>query len=422
MKNINKNLDYEIQNALNYLQSAINPELIDNAITTYSKGNYGYNKELQRLFDATIAYNPKLQSLIINRYSAVLGLEYEVNYENVPTKIKNYVKDLLKYTPLHIIIGNSLNALLRKFSICELFFEYSNGKYYIKDIKMHPCRYFEKSKFDNNFYLIPDNNSGFKATANSKNYYDSSFKINYDKVLVEQEPFFEMPLFTGILKLDIAKWWSITNWVRKNELAGKAGLIAKIPNGCDENSVEYQMAIKALKSIDENNWGVIWESTIIEDLNFNIQATQSFSSIIEYFDKLYSILILGQYATTEGANSTFASSKTQAEIAGKNIVKTDVIFVNNSINNFIEKMVRFTFGDVSNIDLPKYRLISDDLYENAKLDAMLFNMGFVPKKEYFQNVYKKDPNLFEVRDITNSKNEYTMEDNRLKTSDSPYND
>jgi len=366
---IKRNEKQLLSEMLYYLQSDITPKKIDEAMRAYSdKYTYGYSILLQSLFASITDSDLKVSALIQNRKSAIKSLNFTLNPpDDTPENIKEYVKDFIKKIYLPDFMDIIINARLRGFSVVEMDIQKVNGKLYpVGAFDEHDQKFFEKNPNNDQYYIYRQNT--YK--------YDAKNKIDGDNILIIEDLINDKILLTPILKLIVASYWTIADWINKNQLYGKPGIFYVLTSGnTDENSPEYKNAVKTLDQFVNNRISIV-SATSSDDKKFPIKSipndtrpTDSFEKFLRFNYDQQAQLILGTGAGTEQERyGTRSTATAKLSMIGENKVKDDMRFVNNILNNLINKFVHANFNtsfevpnDYFMLEMPK------DLHEKALL-------------------------------------------------------
>jgi len=392
-KKIKRNEKKLLDEMLYYLQSDITPKKVDDAMRADSdKYIYGHSIQLQSLF-ASIADNDlKVSSLIQNRKSAIKSLNFTLNPpDNTPSSIKSYVKDFIKKIYLPDLIDIIINARLRSFSVAEMNIQRINGKLYpVGAFNEHDQRFFEKNPENDQYYIYRQN--AYK--------YEVKNKIDGDNILIIEDLINDRILLTPALKLIIANYWTIGDWINKNQLYGKPSIFYVLTSGnTDENSEDYKNAVKALDQYVNDRIAIV-SAPSSDDKKFPIKSipndtrpTDSFEKFLRFnYDQLAQ-LILGTGAGTEQERyGTRSTATAKLSMVGENKVKDDMRFVNNILNSLINKFIHANFNtsfevpnDYFMLEMPK------DLHEKALLLKGVYEAtGIKVNKQYVADEFNID--------------------------------
>lgn len=166
--------------------------------------------------------------------------------------------------------------------------------------------------------------------------------------------YYDMTGFMGrVLRLYVAKLWTLTFFMQSIEHFGKPFIWATLPD-VNFKDPKFKAEMQAvLQQFSSRRWGVFPQELEIN----NLDATSGSGNAmhfdwLDYINTELAITIVGQNLSTEVSGGSFAAAITHAGVEER-IVEEDIEWIEEQINDeFIFWLVRLNYPDMPKEDFP----------------------------------------------------------------------
>lgn len=374
----------------NFLSMLPDPDPI---LTKIGKGNSAYYDLLT---------DSHLWSVIQQRKSGVLGLDFQLDKNDSNDILYNLVADLLNDSDIDIynVIDQVLDCVLFGYSVFEIMWEKKNG-YFI------PSQILEKPR--DWFYY--DNTNNLKLKKNGKDDIDLP---DYKFLVATHKKSYINPY--GQKTISRCFWpvsfkrGGLKFWVTFTEKYGMPYIIGKLPRGVEKE--KYNQLLLSLDNMVQDAVAVIPDDGSVEVKEFARQSSvESYERFLYFMNTEISKAIITQTLTTEVQDKgTYAASSTHQEQL-QAVVKADKRIVQSFINKLIKYIALINFGDVQT---PIFKFTEEERIDKtlAERDEILSRSGIKFTKKYFVKTYKFDEDDIDENVPEQTNNDFAENDNK----------
>ncbi len=377
------NTDIASRKRARYSVSA-NMKLLPNPDVVLRKAGKTIEAYRDLLKDAHVA------SCAQSRKAGVFALEWEINPNNSPTEIVDFVTRQFQELDVPRVLGELLDASLYGYAISEIMWGMGRDGFVVAtDIVGKPQEWF---KFD-------EKGAPFFTAAN---YADGEPLPDKKFLVVQHQPTYLNPYGEAVLS---RCYWPITfkkqlmshmmTFAEKYGMPYLIGYYDAIMGG-QKAATEL---VTALDGLYADGVAAIPSPSRAEILDSAKQAAiDVFMSGIVFYNAEVSKAILSQTLTTEqGATGSYAMSQTHLMVR-KDVVDSDRRSVERVLNGFIRWLCDINW--TGNETYPTFRLFEQTDVDQALADrdAKLFAMGVRFGADYFAEGYGIDPRHITIVD------------------------
>lgn len=355
-----------------------------------------------------------------SRKAGILTSEYKIEYPKGSEKVARFFDGLLKNLPIDDIIASVLDAPFYGFSVNEIIWKESAGKWVPEKIEQKPNEWFVFDKLNRIRFLHKDHQT------------EGLLLPNYKFLVARNFPSFKNPYGMRILS---RCFWPVAFkkggykfWTMFLEKFGIPWLLGKVPR--DTKKEETDKLLSMLESMLQNAVAVINDDESVEVLQAKANGSGTsnvFADMVNSANGEISKAILTQTLTTEiGTKGAYAASQSHLSIRS-DICSMDKRIVSAVFNQLFRWICELNF-DVK--VYPLFRFIEeDDAKEaHARRDTQLSGQGVRFTPEYYQRTYNLRPDEFKVEkpeqtgdpnQIQDRKENQQEKDQRLKDHKDP---
>jgi len=318
-----------------------------------------------------------VSACISNRKAGVMSLKWAISRGKARTQQATFIEDLFNDLDLIKIIREILDAPLYGYRVMEIAWANINSRWIPTDVIGKPSRWFV---FDDegNLRMKTRLNIAGEIMPPEKFLvacHEASYDNPYGDALLSK-CFWPMTFKKGGLKF----------WVVLAEKFGIPHLIGKHQPGAGRE--EINKLLDAMESLIQDAVAAIPNTASIEPLEAGTKSASSslFKDLLTYCKSEISLVLLGQTLTTEvGERGSYAAAQVHSEIR-EDIVQSDKHLVESTLNDLIDRIIGFNFGDSA--ERPKFELYrEDDVDKNlAERDNTLVGTG---QLKFTRNYYKR---------------------------------
>jgi len=322
------------------------------------------------------------------RKQAVLSLDYEVipySKSRADKKAAQLVQDALEFEGFEEAMLDTLDAIGKGFSVCEIMWAVRDGQAKVDRLKwVHPKRFI----FGDLPQGDPDEIRLLTAEEPVR-----GIELPPDKFVVHKyKARSGHPSRAGVIRvcawMYLFKNYNIKDWVTFAEVYGMPLRLGKYD--ANTSPEDKQKLIEAVVQLGTDAAGIISKSTEIEFVQAMKNADNNvFETLANFCNREMSKAILGQTLTAEvGDKGSYAASQTHNEVR-KDLLKADAKALAETLRKDIFRpLVRFNMGEEANLPWLKYDLSEpEDQEKTARVYSILIGECGLPVSS--KHVYEK---------------------------------
>lgn len=193
-------------------------------------------------------------------------------------------------------------------------------------------------------------------------------------------------LLRPLLWLYFFKHYALRDRARYLEKFGIPFIIAKISNEDFENEDVRRNVLASLGRIVSDGSGVIAGDSQIQTLAPSAHASGEYQAFLEYIDKLYALLILGQTASSS-ASSGFSKGQIQENVR-RDILEADCRGLMTTVNSrILAPLEYFRYGTRNEYSFQLDFSSPENLMEKAQIVKLLSESGLTVSPEWISRTF-----------------------------------
>lgn len=316
---------------------------------------------------------------IEQRKSGTKSCEWTLNENNCNKEHYKIYDYILKNIDIHTLISNILDTPLFGYVPIEIIWKKVGS--YVLPVK---C----VAKPQEWFYFNSDGQFFFKdRTQSGKKEID--LENGYKFLLPRNNPDFLNPYGQAILS---RCFWNVAFinggmefWVKFSEKYGMPYMFGKYDRSMTDN--EKNDLLNALVNMVQDAIGVIPNDGAVEVINTGSSGnSEIYDRLVTKCEQNIAKSILGQTLTTDiGSSGSYAASQTHANVRA-DIVDSDKILVENTINQLIRYINAINFGD-DIVPVFNFVGVEDLAFDKAERDNKVAALGVQFSADYIQRTY-----------------------------------
>ena len=350
----------------------ISASRIQSAVNEADNG-FLYNQAF--LYRSVLENEPVIAAHLQTRILAVCACDWQISGED-PEKI-SVLTSILEKANINSLIRHLMESLA--FGCAGAVIEWEEGGSSIKGFK---------SICQENFLFDAMGNPALRTFDGQIrplfHYHPHQFILHYHKL--KSGPPGSGGLLRPLLWLYFFKHYAIRDRARFLEKFGIPFLIAKINQQDFESEATRKNILAALNRISSDGSGVVTGEAQIQTLAPGISASGEYQTFLDYIDKLYTILILGQTASSS-ASGGFSKGQIQENVR-HDILEADCRSLMETLNNqLLRPLEKYCYGTDG-----KYRFILDfsspeNLLEKAQIIKLLSESNFTISPQWIEKAF-----------------------------------
>lgn len=215
-------------------------------------------------------------------------------------------------------------------------------------------------------------------------YHPAQFVLHYHKL--KQGPAGSGGLLRPLLWLYFFKHYALRDRARYLEKFGIPFIVAKISQEDFENEEVRRNILASLSRISSDGSGVVTGDSQIQTVACNGNSSGEYQSHLEYIDKLFALLILGQTASSS-TSSGFSKGQIQENVR-KDILEADCRSLMATVNtNILAPLEKFRYGTQNLYSFHLDFASPENLTEKAEIVKLLSESGFSISPEWVENAF-----------------------------------
>lgn len=368
-----------------YPSHGLTPETLT---TLLKEADIGYIERQAELFQEIEEKDLHLQSVIQTRKLAVAGLEWEVHpatEDTKDTKIAEAAKEMLTYViGLEEAFLDILDAIGKGFSVCELIWEYTEGKVWVKNLEwVHQKRF---TFFDDkqNILYIPQLLTDLAPVYGEPL---QPHKFVYHRHKSRSGFPSRGGLYRTVAWFYLFKNYDIKDWMTFNDLFAVPMRIGKYMP--DSTKSEIETLKEAVFNLGNDSAAVISDSTKIELLESTLRGNiNSFKDFADYCDKAITKAVLGHTGSSDSTPGRLGGEDEASDIRA-DLKRHDARALENTVRHqILAPWVFFNYG--AEVAIPKFQFHTEDEEDTEKLarvySILVKEMGFkgIPESHIYE--------------------------------------
>ena len=350
----------------------ISASRIQSALTEADSG-FLYNQAF--LFRSVLENEPVIAAHLQTRILAVCACDWQITGSD-PEKI-TFLTSILEKANINSLIRHLMESLA--FGCAGAVIQWEEGGSSIKGFK---------SICQENFLFDAMGNGALRTFDGQIRplfqYHPHQFIFHYHQL--KSGPRGSGGLLRPLLWLYFFKHYALRDRARFLEKFGIPFLIAKINQQDFESEDTRKNILAALNKISSDGSGVVTGEAQIQTLAPGISASGEYQTFLDYIDKLYTLLILGQTASSS-VSGGFSKGQIQENVR-HDILEADCRALMETINNqLLRPLEKYCYGTEG-----KYRFILDfsspeNLLEKAQIIKLLSESNFTISPEWIEKAF-----------------------------------
>ncbi len=348
-----------------------------------------------------------------SRKSGVTNAEWRIEYPDGAEKQSEFYEGLLERIDFEKLINQILDAPFYGFSVCEVIWGQSDGRWVPERIEQKPNHWFVFDQQRRLRFLHKDHQ------------FDGLLLPDYKFLLAQHHPTFENPYGRRVLS---RCFWPVVfkkagykYWSQFLEKYGIPWAVGRVPRGTKLE--DRERFLDALGNMVQAAVAVINDDEKIELMTASGTGAARggmgipFQSMIDSANAEISKVMLGQTLSTEiGSKGAYAASQSHLSVRS-DICTADKKLAARKVNELFSWLQMFNFGKGA---APILRFIEeeDDKEAHSRRDANLVNQGVRFKPEYYMRQYNLRRDEFEVKDLDEVAQQQFDRQMQLKEKDS----
>ncbi len=341
--------------------------------TTEADSGFLYDQAF--LYRAILENEPVIAAHLQTRILAVCACDWQIAGRD-PEKI-SMLSSILEKANINFLLRHLMESLA--FGCAGAVIEWEEGGSSIKGFK---------SICQENFLFDAAGNPALRTYSGQirplYQYHPHQFILHYHKL--KSGPCGSGGLLRPLLWLYFFKHYALRDRARFLEKFGVPFLIAKINQQDFENEDTRKNILAALNRISSDGSGVVTGESQIQTLSPGISASGEYQTFLDYIDKLYTLLILGQTASSS-VSGGFSKGQIQENVR-HDILEADCRALMETINNqLLRPLEKYCYGTDG-----EYRFILDfsspeNLLEKAQIIKLLSESNFAISPEWIEKAF-----------------------------------
>ncbi|MDD9911644.1 MAG: DUF935 family protein [Alphaproteobacteria bacterium] len=325
------------------------------------------------------------QAVLQKRKMALVSYPWELTAASDSAEDKrarDLVEDQLLAMDFNQICLNTLDGLLKGFSVGEVMWKNINGTFTVTDIK---------SRDPNRFVFDLDSKLRIKTI---ENMFDGEDLPDRKFIVHSFNSKYENPYGCGLGSI---LFWpvffkrnGIKFWLTFADKFGNPTAIGKYPTSASPE--ERRTLEDALAALSNQTGITMPEGMMLEFIEAKRSGTvQTYESLCNYMDKQISLAVLGETLSTDiGSSGSRAASETHNDVRLELTQGDGNLLAGTFNNSFIKWVTEVNLPHATPPILSWDITEQEDLNARAERDTKVYGMGFKPSVEYIQRYYGEE--------------------------------
>ena len=341
-----------------------------------SAANEGAPSELAALYRNLLEKEPTVTAHMQTRILAVLACDWTI--QGTDARRTAEVRAILEKAGLHALMRHLLDALALGYSGAAIIWGEGGA-----DISA-----FRKIDPSNWQFDLSGNPALMTVSGKIRSlaeYHPNQFVLHSHKL--QSGISSRGGLLRPLVWLYFFKHYAMRDRARYLEKFGIPFIIAKIRDDDFENESVRSAILQSLAKIGSDGTGVVTEGSELQILNPSGGTSSDYQSWMDYIDKLFALLILGQTASSDSA-SGFSKGQIQENVR-RDILEADCRNLMETVNaQILAPLERFRYGTAGTLAFTLDYSSPENLTEKAQIVKTLTDSGFALSPEWIEKTFK----------------------------------
>lgn len=342
---------------------------------TTDDANSGAVMEQAWFYNEILEKEPVAAAHLQTRIMAVLACDWRIQCKD--PLVAAEVEEILGRAGIHSLLHHLLHALAFGYSGAAILWGEGGGTIHSFQ-KIHPA----------NWNFDPAGTPALLA-ANGKicpltDFHPAQFILHYhiSHTALPQRGGLLRPL----LWLYFFKHYAMKDRARYLEKFGIPFLIARIRQDDFDNENIRSSILASLSKVGSDGCGVITEGSELQTLSGHGGNCSEYQSWLEYIDRLFALVILGQTASSGNA-SGFSRGQIQENVR-HDILESDCRALEESVNRqIIQPLEQYRYGSSGQVQFRLDYSMPENLKEKAEIVHSLASGGYHARREWVERVF-----------------------------------
>lgn len=327
------------------------------------------------LFHAVLEKEPVITAHLQTRCLAVMACDWRI--AGTDTHKGAFLTSILQKAKLHTLLRHLLDALAFGCSSAAILWDEGGSS----------IRAFQPIGVENLLFDAsgePSLRSSEGKIIPLSNFHPSQFVFHFHKL--KAGPSGSGGLLRPLLWLYFFKHYALRDRARYLEKFGIPFIIARINQEDFQEDGVRRAILTSLNKIASDGSGVISGDAQIQTLSPGVSAAGEYQSFLEYIDKLFALLILGQTASSS-SSSGFSKGQIQENVR-RDILEADCRALMETVNSQILRPLEFfLYGTEGEFTFQMDFSSPENLTEKAQIVKLLSESGFTISPEWISHAF-----------------------------------
>jgi phage gp29-like protein len=334
----------------------------------------GMTSPLTALYESMLEKDPAIAAHLQTRILSVLACNWSIQGSD-QARVES-VTEILQKASLHSLLHHLLDSFLFGYSGAAILWE--------KGGSIGSFRHIHAS----NWCFDRGGNPALRTLSGKENplssYHPRQFVFHTHKL--HCGPCQLGGLLRPLLWLYFFKHYLLRDRARCLEKFGIPFLIARIREDDFENEDVRNSILNSLAKVGNDGAGVITEGSDLQILSPQSSGNSDYQSFLEYIDRLYALLILGQ--TASSSDSTGFSKGQIQENVRRDLLESDCLSLMETINEqIIAPLEYFRFGTQGSVKFVMDYSMGESMEEKARIVHSLAQSGYRIREEWIEKTF-----------------------------------
>lgn len=334
----------------------------------------GVTSPLTALYESMLEKDPAIAAHLQTRILGVLACNWSIQGSD-QARVQS-VTDILQKASLHSLLHHLLDAMIFGYSGAAILWEEGGS--------IRAFRHIHAS----NWCFDRGGNPALRTLSGKEHplsmYHPRQFVLHTHKL--HCGPCQLGGLLRPLLWLYFFKHYVLRDRARCLEKFGIPFLIARIREEDFENEELRTSILNSLSKAGSDGAGVITQGSELQILSPSGSGNTDYQSFLEYIDRLYALLILGQ--TASSADSTGFSKGQIQENVRRDLLESDCLSLMETVNEQIIAPLEFyLFGTEGSMKFVMDYSMGESLEEKARIVHTLAQSGYHIRREWIEKTF-----------------------------------
>ena len=334
----------------------------------------GIVSPLTALYESMLEKDPVIAAHLQTRILSVLACNWSIRGED-PQMVR-HITEILKKASLHTLLHHLLDAMIFGYSGAAILWEEGGS--------IRGFRHIHAS----NWSFDRSGNPALRTLSGKEKplseYHERQFVLHTHKL--HSGPCQLGGLLRPLLWLYFFKHYALRDRARSLEKFGIPFLIARILEDDFENEEIRSSILASLSKVGNDGSGVITEGSDLQILSPPSSGNADYQNFLEYIDKLYALLILGQTASSSDA-AGFSKGQIQENVR-RDLLESDCLNLMETVNEQIVKPLEYYIaGTGGKVEFVMDYSMPESMEEKAAIVQTLARSGYRIRDEWIEKTF-----------------------------------